>query len=125
VVDLYDDHGDTQALMDIVHYRGGGPVEMGLARQATHFIYRDPAEMLPHMDLIGHVQAKFYEMVDDHTEYSIPYDRVVKTFQQGGFRGYLSSEYEGNRHVQDAFEVDSREQVRRQQAMLATLLGES
>jgi Xylose isomerase-like TIM barrel len=125
VVKLYDDHGDTHALMDIVHYRGGGPVEMGLARQATHFIYRDPAEMLPHMDLIGHVQAKFYEMVDDTTEYSIPYDRIVPVFERGGFSGYLSSEYEGNRHVQDAFEVDSREQVRRQHAMFSTLLGES
>ena len=125
VTKLYDDHGDTHALMDIVHYRGGGPVEMGLARQATHFIYRDPAELLPHMDLIGHVQAKFYEMVDDHTEYSIPYDRIIPVFEQGGFTGYLSSEYEGNRHVQDAFDVDSREQVRRQHAMFASLLGEA
>src|SRR4051812_46983872 len=125
IVKLYDDHGDTHALMDIVHYRGGGPVEMGLARQATHFIYRDPAELLPHMDLIGHVQAKFYEMVDDQHEYSIPYDRIVPVFEQGGFDGYLSSEYEGNRHVQDAFEVDSREQVRRQHAMFAALLGET
>ena len=125
IVSTYDDHGDTHALMDIVHYRGGGPVEMGLARQATHFIYRDPAEMIPHMDLIGHVQAKFYEMVDDTTEYSIPYDRIVPVLEQGGFTGYLSSEYEGNRHVQDAFEVDSREQVRRQHAMFASLLGET
>jgi hypothetical protein len=125
IVDLYDDHGDTHALMDIVHYRGGGPIEMGLARQATHFIYRDPAELLPHMDLIGHVQAKFYEMVDDATEYSIPYDQIVPVFEKGGYAGYLSSEYEGNRHVQDAFEVDSREQVRRQHAMFATLLGEN
>jgi hypothetical protein len=124
VVKLYNDHGDTHALMDIIHYRGGGPVEMGLARQATHFIYRDPAEMLPHMDLIGHVQAKFYEMVDESTEYSIPYDRIIPVFDKGGFTGFLSSEYEGNRHIQDAFEVDSREQVRRQHAMFASLLGE-
>ena len=104
--------------MDIVNYRGGGPVEMGLARQATHYIYRDPAE-LAHMALIGHIQAKFYEMVDDDAEYSIPYDRIVPVLDQGGFDGYLSSEYEGNRHIQDAFEVDSVEQVRRQHAMFA------
>lgn len=124
IVKLYDDHGDTHALMDIVHYRGGGPVEMGLARQATHFIYRDPREMLPHMPLIGHIQAKFYEMTDGGTEYSIPYDRVIPVLTEGGFDGYLSSEYEGNRHVQDALPVDSREQVRRQHAMFARLLGE-
>jgi hypothetical protein len=124
IVKLYDDHGDTHALMDIVHYRGGGPVEMGLARQATHFIYTDPAEMLSHMDLVGHIQAKFYEMVDDTTEYSIPYNRIVPVLLQGGFSGYLSSEYEGNRHIEDAIEVDSKEQVRRQHAMFTALLGE-
>ena len=29
-------------LMDIVNYRDGGPVEIGLARQATHYIWTDP-----------------------------------------------------------------------------------
>ncbi|KRF25984.1 sugar phosphate isomerase/epimerase [Phycicoccus sp. Soil803] len=124
VVDLYNDHGDTHALMDIVHYRGGGPVEMGLARQATHFIYRDPRELLPHMPLIGHIQAKFYEMTDDADEYSIPYDRIIPVLVEGGYDGYLSSEYEGNRHIEDAFDVDSREQVRRQHAMFTRLLGQ-
>ncbi|WP_459983133.1 sugar phosphate isomerase/epimerase family protein [Nocardioides sp. AN3] len=125
IVKLYDDHGDTHALMDIIHYRGGGPVEMGLARQATHFIYREPEEMLPHMDLVGHIQAKFYEMVDETAEYSIPYDRIVPVLEKGGFDGYLSSEYEGNRHIQDAHPIDSREQVRRQHAMFSSLLGET
>ena len=98
---------------------------MGLARQATHFIYRDPAEMLPHMDLIGHIQAKFYEMTPEGIEYSIPYDEIVPVLIEGGFDGYLSSEYEGNRHIEDAFEVDSVEQVRRQHAMFGRLLGET
>ena len=44
---------------------------------------------------------------------------------EGGYDGYLSSEYEGNRHIQDAFEVDSVEQVRRQQEMFKRLLGEA
>jgi sugar phosphate isomerase/epimerase len=124
IVETYDDHGDTHALMDIVNYRGGGPVEFGLARQATHYIWSDPRKMLEHMPLIGHIQAKFYEMTDEGTEYSIPYDEIVPVLLEGGFDGYLSSEYEGNRHIQDAFPVDSVEQVRRQHAMFARLLGE-
>ena len=32
--------------MDIVNYCGGGPVEFGLARQATHYIWTDPRIML-------------------------------------------------------------------------------
>jgi sugar phosphate isomerase/epimerase len=129
IVKTYDDHGDTHALMDIVNYRHGGPLEFGLARQATHYIWTDPRSMLPHMPLIGHIQAKFYEMTLDETsgaaaEYSIPYDEIVPVLVEGGFDGYLSSEYEGNRHIQDAYPVDSVEQVRRQHALFARLLGE-
>ncbi|RFU18812.1 sugar phosphate isomerase/epimerase family protein [Geodermatophilus marinus] len=125
IVRTYDEHGDTHALMDVVNYRGGGPVDFGLARQATHYIWTEPKSMLEHMPLIGHIQAKFYEMTDDEIEYSIPYDRIVPVLVEGGFDGYLSSEYEGNRHIQDAFPVDSVEQVRRQHAMFARLLGET
>ncbi|MFD7995751.1 sugar phosphate isomerase/epimerase family protein [Streptomyces mexicanus] len=125
IVRTYDDHGDTHALMDIVNYRGGGPVETGLARQATHYIWSDPRDMLDHMAFIHHIQAKFYEMPDEKAEYSIPYEEIVPVLVDGGFDGYLSSEYEGNRHIQDAFAVDSVEQVRRQQRMLARLLGET
>lgn len=124
IVKTYDDHGDTHALADVVNYRGGGPVDFGLARQATHYIWTEPRSMLEHMPLIGHIQAKFYEMTDDGVEYSIPYDEIVPILVDGGFDGYLSSEYEGNRHIQDAFPVDSVEQVRRQHAMFARLLGE-
>ena len=110
--------------MDVVNYRGGGPVDVGLARQATHYIWSEPKAMLDHMPLIGHIQAKFYEMTDDEVEYSIPYDEIVPLLIEGGFDGYLSSEYEGNRHIQDAFPVDSVEQVRRQHAMFGRLLGD-
>ena len=125
IVKTYNDHGDTHALADIVNYRFGGPVDFGLARQATHFIWSDPRSLLPHMNLIGHIQAKFYEMTEDGYEYSIPYDEIIPVLIEGGFDGYLSSEYEGNRHIEDVHEVDSVEQVRRQHAMFARLLGEN
>jgi sugar phosphate isomerase/epimerase len=124
IVKTYDDHGDVHALMDIVNYRGGGPVDFGLARQASHYLWTEPKEMLPHMALIGHIQAKFYEMTDDGVEYSIPYDEIVPMLIEGGYDGYLSSEYEGNRHIQDVYPVDSVEQVRRQHTMFTRLLGE-
>ena len=38
--------------------------------------------------------------------------------------GDAENEYEGNRWIEDAEEPDSVEQVRRQQVMLASLLGE-
>ena len=128
IVKTYDDGGDTHGLMDLVNYRNGGPVDVGLARQATHYIWTDPKAMLDHMPLIGHIQAKFYEMTRDESgdevEYSIPYAEIVPVLVEGGFDGYLSSEYEGNRHIQDAYPVDSVEQVRMQHAMFRRLLGE-
>ncbi len=76
------------------------------------------------MPCIFHIHAKFYEMLDDGREYSIPYEKIVPVLIEGGYDGYLSSEYEGNRHIQDALEVDSIEQVRRQHAMFRRLLGD-
>jgi sugar phosphate isomerase/epimerase len=93
-----------------------------MARQATHYTWNDPRNMLDYMPYIHHIQAKFYEMTDDGVEYSIPYDKIIPVLIEGGYTGYLSSEYEGNRHIQDAFDVDSVEQVRRQHAMFQRLL---
>jgi hypothetical protein len=62
-------------------------------------------------------------MTDDYTEYSIPYEQIIPILIEGGYNGYLSSEYEGNRHIQDVQEVDSVEQVRRQHVMFQRLLG--
>jgi len=63
-------------------------------------------------------------MLDNGTEFSIPYEKIIPILIDGGYDGYLSSEYEGNRHIQDVYEVDSVEQVRRQQEMFKRLLGE-
>jgi sugar phosphate isomerase/epimerase len=104
---------------------GGNPVDMGFAEASRHNVYSQPKRLLEFMPYIFHIHAKFYDMVDDEHEYSIPYDKIVPVLIQGGFNGYLSSEYEGNRHIQDAYEVDSLEQVRRQHAMFRRLLGET
>ncbi len=104
---------------------GGNAVDMGYAEASRHNVYSQPKRLLEFMPSIFHIHAKFYEMLEDGTEYSIPYDKIVPVLIQGGFDGYLSSEYEGNRHIQDAFPVDSIEQVRRQHAMFRRLLGES
>ena len=85
IVKTYDDHGDTHALMDIVNYRDGGPVDIGLARQATHYIWTEPKSMLEHMPLIGHIQAKFYEMTDAGGRVLDP----VRRDRPGAHRGRL------------------------------------
>lgn len=124
VVDVYDSGADTAALLEDADRLGVGPVDRQLAVDATRYIYEDPRLLLDYMPYIHHVHAKFYEMTDDGEEYSIPYAEIVAVLREGGYEGYLSSEYEGNRHIQDAFPVDSVDQVGRHQQMLARLLGE-
>jgi sugar phosphate isomerase/epimerase len=127
IVKIYDgqETADLHTLPMEILWAGGTPADVGLARQATMYNYVDPKTMLPHMPYLFHIQAKFYEMQEDETEYSIPYDEIVPVLIEGGYNGYLSSEYEGNRHIQDVHPVDSVEQVRRQHAMFAKLLGET
>lgn len=99
-------------------------VDAVLARDVGRMVYTDPRKMIAHRDKILWVHAKFYEMLEDGTEYAIPFDEIITALEACGFDGMLCSEYEGNRYIQDLGEVDSVEQVRRQQAMLARLLGE-
>lgn len=105
-------------------YLGASELETQLAGLTGFMTWSEPEKLVPHLPYIFHFQAKFWEMVDDSHEYGIPYADVIKVLQENEWSGYLSSEYEGNRFIQDRIEVDSVEQVRRQHAMFATLLDQ-
>jgi sugar phosphate isomerase/epimerase len=124
ITERYNSHEPLGDLVETVKAMGGNERDLALAGMAGHYIYSNPRKLLEQKDRIFHIHAKFYEMLPDYTEYSIPYDQVVPVLIEGGYNGYLSSEYEGNRHIQDVYEVDSVEQVRRQQEMFRRLLGE-
>ncbi len=102
---------------------GGSEADRRFAESLRHIIWSNPRRMLEFMPHIYHVHAKFYDMVDETREYSIPYEEIIPVLIEGGYDGYLSSEYEGNRWIQDAYPVDSIEQVRRQHVMFEHLLA--
>jgi sugar phosphate isomerase/epimerase len=104
---------------------GASKEQANLAYRAAHTIYSNPRRILDYMHLIHHIHAKFYEMLPEYREYSIPYEDIVPLLVEGGYKGYMDSEYEGARWIEDTFEVDSIEQVRRQQVMLKRLFGEA
>jgi len=85
---------------------------------------QDIQKLKPLVPYSHHIHAKFYDMTEDYQESSIPYDQIIQVLIEGGYDGYMVSEYEGQRIAQDAFETDSCEQVRRQHVMLKRLLGE-
>ncbi len=76
----------------------------------------DPREMLDLIPYVFHVHAKFWEMTEDLTDPHIPWEAIVPVLKQGGYDGYLSSEYEGERTLYLASEL-----LRRQQVMLRRL----
>ncbi len=73
----------------------------------------DLAEVLPH---VGFIQAKFFEIDETLTDRHVPWPEILRTLRDGGYTGWLSSEYEGRREP-----YRGREQVRRQHALLRTL----
>lgn len=122
VSELYEQGWRAEHIIYAVKQISNKPIDLALAEVTRMIIYDNPISLTLHKDRIFHIHAKFLEMQDDYTEQSIPYADVIEVLKECNFSGYLSSEYEGNRHIQDAFEVDSVEQVRRQQEMFRRLL---
>jgi sugar phosphate isomerase/epimerase len=123
VCEAYDSRVFAEYVIFDVRKMGANPAEQRFAESLRHIIWSNPRRLLEFMPSIFHIHAKFYDMLDDTREHSIPYDEIVPVLIEGGYDGYLSSEYEGNRWIQDVSPVDSVEQVRRQHAMFARLLG--
>lgn len=71
----------------------------------------DPAEMREIADLIVHVHAKFYSLTDEDEEPALRYPEFVRALVDIGYKGWISSEYEGP-------PADSFEMVVRQQRMM-------
>lgn len=120
----YDEHGDTRARLAELEAAGSHPADIGLARTMTHYIWSDPKALTDHAAYINHVHAKFYEMTPEGEEYSIPYPEIIAALGAAGWSGYLDSEYEGNRHVQDIQQVDAYGQLRLHQDMMARCIAD-
>lgn len=123
VGDQYAAKGDKENVKAEVKARGGNELDMKFAEMAFHYSCDDPTWLKKYIPYMLHIHAKFYEMTEQCIEPSIPYDEIIPILAEGGYGGYLSSEYEGQRHIQDALKVDSVEQVRRQHCMFRRILG--
>jgi sugar phosphate isomerase/epimerase len=89
-----------------------------VAREMSKPMAVDPADLADVMPYIVHVHAKFWDMTDELTDPHVPYEAVVRALVDGGYRGSLSSEYEGPRDLYRASDM-----LRRQQAMLRGLVA--
>lgn len=123
IVNAYDNQKMEKIDRDVARL-GGSQDDIDAANLAKYNVYSNPRRVLDYMKYIFHVHGKFTEMLPDYSDYSIPYDQIIPVLIEGGFDGYICSEYEGNWYLQDTGKVDSVEQVRRHQVMLKRLLGE-
>jgi sugar phosphate isomerase/epimerase len=125
IVKAYEDRVLSEYVILNIQQMGGVGPAIPMAEVMRHNAAYEPKRMLDYMPMIHNIHGKFYEMTEDYVEPSIPYDEIVRVLKQGGYDGYICSEYEGNRWIEDAEEPDSVEQVRRQQVMLSRLIGET
>jgi sugar phosphate isomerase/epimerase len=95
----------------IFKVREGRKLEPG--QWADPILAIDPRDLFPYLPYIFHIHGKFWEVTEDLIETSIPYDKVVAGLVEGGYEGYLSAEYEGDRTL-----YRGSEQMRRQFAMI-------
>ncbi len=103
---------------------GAGPNETRYLGQLYNANCEDPKNITTHVPYIDHFHGKCYDLNEKFEEESIPTAAIVEALIEGGFDGYICAEYEGQRTIQDAFDVDACEQVRRHHILLRRAFGE-
>ena len=74
------------------------------------------AEIMPR---VVHIHGKFFDFDENGDEVTVDYGRLLPTFVNGGFDGYMSSEYEGH-HFTDS---DGFDKLRRHHALCRRILA--
>ena len=69
---------------------------------------------------VVHIHGKFFDFDESGDEVSIDHARTLKVFVEGGYNGFMSSEYEGH-HWTDS---DGFEKLRLHHALVRKLLAE-
>ncbi|WP_166462767.1 sugar phosphate isomerase/epimerase family protein [Amycolatopsis acidicola] len=82
------------------------------------FGHSDPAELTELLPHVVHVHGKFFH-IENGDEPDLRYRELVHVLHQGGYAGWISSEYEGD--APDSFEIVSAHQtmIRRHEAEVA------
>ena len=122
-----------KTIVDLTKKRIPNPTNMDyeVVFQCLLFSRSDPEDMARMLPYIVSIHGKFYNMTEipgkpnQYEDKSIDYEGPIAALKKAGYKGYINSEYEGQRRFQDlpfdqlANEVD---QVRKHQEMLKRLL---
>jgi sugar phosphate isomerase/epimerase len=94
-----------------------------LRRTASHKGPHSIEKLKEYASSVVYVHGKFYDLDADDQVDNIDYLKVMKALQEGGYKGYICSEFEGNRRMNDAGWVDEIEYVRKHQVLMRQCLG--
>jgi sugar phosphate isomerase/epimerase len=123
---IFRERNIPKDLMQQVDKMGANDTDRWLAQRILIGVwtYHDPRNLLTYLPYTFHIHGKFYEMTRDLVEPDVAYEAIMPTLIEGGYNGYIMSEYEGQRltHGVD-MGYDEVEQVRRHQAMLSRYLA--
>ena len=110
-------NGQTK-LREKVKKLGGDETALAYAMSTYDYTWCNPQDIVDNIKYIYHTHAKCYNTDENYIETSTPLNEIVAAYKKAGYKGYLNTEYEGNRMINDAFDVDSVEQVSRHQKAL-------
>jgi sugar phosphate isomerase/epimerase len=119
-------HGEGDAHKRMIEFKqqakASGADEMQLNELSLIFPMfgkQDPHSWLELMPEVVHVHGKFFGFDADGREEAIDYETILPLFRDGGYRGYISSEWEGHMYSNaDAFQL-----IEQHQAMCRRILA--
>ena len=100
-------------LIGLAHQHGAGDHAVNLAVFAVGIHgHADPLAWSEIMDDVVHVHGKFFAIDEDGHDPVVPFEQLLPLFADGGYDGYVSSEYEGWHWdtTSDPFEMVVRQQ---------------
>jgi sugar phosphate isomerase/epimerase len=101
---------------------GGTPSHIGrLNMVLALFSRQDPKRWAEVMNRIVHIHGKFYSIDEEGNEPNINYASLMKVFKEGGYNGFMSSEYEGHAFTD---EYNGFEMIEKHQKLCRRLISD-
>jgi hypothetical protein len=83
-------------LIELAHRHGAGDHAVNLAVFAVGIHgHQDPQGWSEILDQVVHVHGKFFAIDEDGRDPVVPFEELLPLFAEGGYTGFVSSEYEG------------------------------
>ena len=128
----YTYDGNNQVDWDEVESKvkemGGGEIElgylnkrMGLYGGVRQRLTSPPEVIKKYASQLIYIHGKMHWINEDCTSDEMDYERILKALQEGGYKGYICTEFEGQRMVPHT--INEVEFVRRQHKLMRKSLG--